>query len=145
MISAAAITHLTGGSIRQWSRSIVHWRVPARWYLFAFGLPVIVWSLINIELAILGQDIDVSLLPGRLLTAFGTFLLVLAVGGGFEEPGWRGFALGRLQQRLSPVKATLLLGFMWGLWHVPLFLRTDGPGAYHRSRVLLHLPLQQDP
>ena len=121
MISAAAITRLTGGSLGQWARSIVHWRVPARWYLFAFGLPVAIWSLINIELAILGQDIDVSLLPGRLVTAFGTFLLVFTVGGGFEEPGWRGFALGRLQQRFSPVKATLLLGFVWGLWHLPLY------------------------
>jgi membrane protease YdiL (CAAX protease family) len=121
LMAAATITRLTGGSIKQWSRSIIHWRVPARWYLFALGLPVAIWTLINIELAVLGQDIDVSLLPGRLVTAFGTFLLVLTVGGGFEEPGWRGFALGRLQQRFSPVKATLLLGFVWGLWHVPLY------------------------
>ena len=121
LVSAAAITSLTGGSIKQWARPISHWRVPARWYLFAFGVPVLIWSFINIELAILGQDIDISLLPGRLLTALGTFVLVLTVGGGFEEPGWRGFALGRLQQRFSPVKATLLLGFVWGLWHLPLY------------------------
>ena len=121
LISAATITSYTGGSIKQWARPIIHWRVPGRWYLFAFGLPMLIWTLINIELALLGQDVHVSLLPGRLLTALGTFFLVLTVGGGFEEPGWRGFALGRLQQRLSPVRATLLLGFVWGLWHVPLY------------------------
>ena len=121
MIAAAAITHYTGGSIRKWAAPIVRWRVPARWYLYAFGLPVLIWTLINIELALLGQEIDVSLLPGRLLTALGTFFVVLTVGGGLEEPGWRGFALGRLQQRFSPVKATLLLGFVWGVWHLPLY------------------------
>ena len=121
MISAATITKYTGGPIREWAARIVHWRVPARWYLYAFGLPVLIWTFINLELALLGQEIDVSLLPGRLLTALGTFFLVLTVGGGFEEPGWRGFALGRLQQRLSPVRATLLLGFIWGLWHLPLY------------------------
>jgi len=121
MIAAATIIKYTGGSIREWAVRIIHWRVPARWYLYALGLPALIWTLINVELALLGQQIDVSLLPGRLLPAVGTFLLVLTVGGGLEEPGWRGFALGRLQQRLSPVKATLLLGFVWGLWHLPIY------------------------
>jgi membrane protease YdiL (CAAX protease family) len=121
LIAAATITRYTGGSIRQWATPIVRWRVPARWYLYALGLPVVIWTMINIELALLGEEIDVSLLPGRLLTALGTFFLVMTVGGGLEEPGWRGFALGRLQQRLTPVKATLLLGFVWGLWHLPLY------------------------
>ena len=121
MISAGLITKSSGASLREWAAPIIRWRVPVRWYLFAVGLPILIWTFINIELGLLGQEIDVSLLPRRLLTALGTFLLVLTVGGGFEEPGWRGFALGRLQQRLSPVRATLLLGFVWGLWHLPLY------------------------
>jgi len=121
MISAAAITKVAGGSLKEWAAPIFRWRVPARWYLYALGLPILIWTFINIVLAILGQDIDISLLPGRLLPALGTFLLVLTVGGGFEEPGWRGFALGRLQKQLSPVRSTLLLGFVWGLWHLPLY------------------------
>jgi len=121
MISAATITKVVGGSLKEWAAPIIRWRVPARWYLYTLGLPILIWTFINFELAILGQDIDISLLPSRLLTALGTFLLVLTVGGGFEEPGWRGFALGRLQQRLTPVRATLLLGFVWGLWHLPLY------------------------
>ena len=37
------------------------------------------------------------------------------------EPGWRGFALPRLEQRSAPLVGTLLLGVLWGLWHLPLF------------------------
>jgi membrane protease YdiL (CAAX protease family) len=39
-----------------------------------------------------------------------------------EEPGWRGVALPLMQQRMSPVKASLLLGTLHGLWHLPVFL-----------------------
>jgi membrane protease YdiL (CAAX protease family) len=121
VMSAAAITRYTGGSVKEWARAIVHWRVPARFYLYAVGLPALIWTVINIELALFSDRFDVGLLPQRLGVSVGTFLVVLTVGGGFEEPGWRGFALGRLQERLSPVRATLLLGFVWGIWHIPVY------------------------
>ena len=126
MISAATITKYTGGSVGEWARRIIHWRVPGRYYLIALGLPALIWTVISIELALFDENFDLGLLPRRLLISVGTFFLVLTFGGGFEEPGWRGFALGRLQQRLSPVRATLLLGFVWGLWHVPVM----GPLAF---------------
>ena len=62
----------------------------------------------------------------------GTFVFVLLLGGAQAEPGWRGFGLPLLQERYSPVRATLLLGLVWGIWHVPL----EGPLGFVVPMVL---------
>jgi membrane protease YdiL (CAAX protease family) len=52
------------------------------------------------------------------------FGLTLLFGGPFgEEIGWRGWLLPTLQVRLSPLLASLIIGLVWGLWHLPLHLR----------------------
>ena len=54
--------------------------------------------------------------------AFPLALLVsvfLDVGGVTEETGWRGFALPMLQERMTPLAATIAVGLMWGIWHFP--------------------------
>jgi membrane protease YdiL (CAAX protease family) len=49
------------------------------------------------------------------------FAIDLLYGGPLgEEPGWRGFALPHLQKRHSPLEASVILGFLWALWHAPL-------------------------
>ena len=46
-----------------------------------------------------------------------------------EEVGWRGFAQFHLQKDRSPLQAALIVGVLWGLWHIPLFLLSRGPVA----------------
>jgi membrane protease YdiL (CAAX protease family) len=49
-------------------------------------------------------------------------ILTLLTGGPlFEEPGWRGFALPRLQDRYGPLVGTLILGLLWAVWHLPFY------------------------
>ncbi len=55
----------------------------------------------------------------------GFVLSVLVLGPLPEELGWRGYALERLQTRHSPLAAALILGFVWALWHIPLFFLRD--------------------
>jgi membrane protease YdiL (CAAX protease family) len=44
-----------------------------------------------------------------------------------EEVGWRGFALPHLQKRHTALVATLIVGILWGLWHLPLFFWNGNP------------------
>jgi len=55
-----------------------------------------------------------------------------------EEPGWRGFALPRLQLRYGPVRATLILAPLWAGWHLPLF-RMQGWSSANPWQFLLIL------
>ena len=119
--SAVIVSRAIGAPLRPWAARIVKWRVPIRFYLYALGLPALLFAIVNLELALLGQDVELGLLGERLPAYLATFVMVLVLGGGLEEPGWRGFALPRLQEHHTPVRATLILGVVWGIWHLPLY------------------------
>ncbi|HEU4898977.1 MAG TPA: type II CAAX endopeptidase family protein [Actinomycetota bacterium] len=119
--AAYIVLRVTGGSVGAWARQILRWRVKPRWCLYALGLPALLFAVVNGVLALLGEDIDLALLAERTPPYLAAFAFVTLLGGGQEEPGWRGFALPRLQQRLTPLQATLVLAFFWGLWHLPIY------------------------
>ena len=61
--------------------------------------------------------------PSYLLFYLGSFVLALVLGGPLlEEGGWRGFALPRMERLYGPLLASVILGVMWALWHLPEFL-----------------------
>ena len=102
------------------------------YYAYALGLPLLLAVILNLALAALGEQPDMSLVVERIPAYLQTLLLTAVIFGGQEEPGWRGFALPRLQQRHTPLVATLLLGLGWGIWHVPLY----GPAGFVVPLVL---------
>lgn len=66
--------------------------------------------------------LNIPALNSALMLAPANFLLIALAGGGNEELGWRGFALPRLQSVLTPLAANTILGFIWAVWHAPLFI-----------------------
>ena len=123
--SAAIVVRVTGGSIKAWLRDILRWRVPLRYYAFAVGFPIALAGVASAEFALAGETLDFGLIGERAAAFLPLLVFCFVINGGPEEPGWRGFALPRLEERHSPVKATLILGTIWGLWHLPLLLVED--------------------
>jgi membrane protease YdiL (CAAX protease family) len=84
------------------------------------GLPAVLIAIQAILFGLLGNPVDLQSLPGRLVNFLPTLFVLALIAGLGEEPGWRGFALTRLQEKLAPVVATLVLGGLWAVWHLPL-------------------------
>jgi len=116
-LSGFIMTGVTEGrvGIRRLLRRIVLWRVGFRWYLIALvGVPVVM--ALGTLIVPGGVAALLALVPGYLLLYLLSFVLTAILGGPLlEEPGWRGFALPRLQLLHGPFVGTLILGLLWAL------------------------------
>ena len=123
-LAAFIMTAVSEGrvGVRRLLRRIVLWQVGLRWYLFAFiGVPLLM--ALGTIIVPGGLASFQFLGPGYVLTYLATFIPVLIIGGPlFEEIGWRGFALPRLQRLHGALVGSIILGILWGLWHLPEFL-----------------------
>jgi membrane protease YdiL (CAAX protease family) len=103
-------------------RRLTLWRMPLAWWVFlVVGIPAVNYLGAAISGAI--RDPFPFSPWYAVLPALATTLLI----GPVEEFGWRGVALPLLQRRLAPLWASLLLGLIWGLWHVPAFFLDGSP------------------
>ncbi len=123
LIAAIVVTAADEGraGLRDLWRRSTKWRLAPRWYAAALGIPLLL-SLVSAGLGWLADGkLDYQFkLP---LTQFLPFLLYMIVFTGIaEEPGWRGFALPRLQSRYSAEQSSWILGLLWGVWHYPFII-----------------------
>ncbi|WP_368498174.1 CPBP family glutamic-type intramembrane protease [Herbiconiux sp. A18JL235] len=123
--AAFLVTALVGGrrGLRDWGARLWRWRVAPRWYAITLlGVPA---AMLLTGLVFSGGRIEAPSVAA--LLAFVPVLLFQMITTGLaEEPGWRDFALPRLQGRFSPLRAAFVLGPLWALWHAPLFLTEWG-------------------
>ena len=99
------------------------WRGPWGWWVFLLaGIPAIYF----IGAALKGNLAGWSFPFGTVPSALGALLLAGMIGP-VEEIGWRGFAMPLLQRSLPPLFAALLLGVIWGIWHLPAFYLSGTP------------------
>ncbi len=110
-------------------KPLVQWRVGVVWLVIAVMAPVLLLGAGKIVTQVLGlaatagpQGND---LVGLVIAAF----VMALFSNTWEEVGWRGFALPRLQKNYNALVATLVVGVLWGLWHLPLFFWTGNPMA----------------
>jgi membrane protease YdiL (CAAX protease family) len=118
---------LTGkGGVRELFAPLLRWRVSVVWYCVAlFWQPGILLAVIGLDM-FLGKPTPDFGLVGPWFIVLPMFLTYLLFNL-WEEVGWRGFALPRLQARYSALLSSLIIGVLWGLWHLPLFLDRNNP------------------
>jgi deazaflavin-dependent oxidoreductase (nitroreductase family) len=127
LLAAFVVTAIVEGrgGIGELVSRMSRWRVGPRWYVLA-ALPFLLFLAGVGLLVVTGGDAPTLDELGRYsgLPELGlplVALLALAANGFGEEVGWRGFAQERLDRRMSVLRASLLVGLFWAIWHVPSF------------------------
>ncbi len=106
------------GSLRALFGQVVRFRVNPGWYAVALFLtPLLTAGALALFVALGGSAPATSIAAIAGAALGGAILAPLG-----EELGWRGFALPRLQARRSAFGASIVLGWLWGLWHVPRWI-----------------------
>ena len=139
-LAALVVLALTSGKagIGGLLRRMVRWRVGLRWYAVALLLPVAIALAAAVFNVLLGAQAPSSVELGGWTNLFSTFFILLLIpglGGAWEEPGWRGYALPRLQVGHSALFASLILWVVLMVWHLPLFI----VGEIHWSDLVFFL------
>lgn len=100
------------------------------WYLPALALLpglVILAHLLDVALGGRFPEKEILSTPWMIVPLY----LVFVVMQISEEFGWRGYALDRLQRRQSALVASLFLGGVWAIWHLPMFTVAGFPQFEH--------------
>jgi membrane protease YdiL (CAAX protease family) len=129
VVALACAALLDGrAAVRDLGRRLVLWRVRWWWYPIVLIGPL-VFSLIAGAIAmLLGEPwaaVRPTVLSASIPALLLTFLILVITDGLGEELGWRGYLLPRLLSRFRAVTASLVLGFGWWLWHLPLVWTAD--------------------
>lgn len=138
-VAGAILTKARGRSLKAWVLDMARFRIGAKWWVVAVGLPVGFAAVSSVAYAAWIGPLEPSTLSRRVpLWLFGLVAISL-VGGGNEEPGWRGYALPHLQRNYTALTASLVIGVVWAVWHLPMFVLPSG--LYAGKPFTLYAPM----
>jgi membrane protease YdiL (CAAX protease family) len=114
-----------GAGLKAFLKPIIKWRVNIYWYLFVLSIGLL---LTGVSTLIFYLFIDKKVKPDTPLNILVYLLILVFLSPFWEEIGWRGFLLPKLQEKYSSLKAALIIGLVWGLWHLPGILAANPYG-----------------
>ena len=112
------LVHGPDGCRDLWSR-MLKWRVSLVWYAVALLLAPVVFASTHFVLSLFSP----VYIPGFMTAPDGHALILLGIMSGIivgvlEEVGWSGFAIPEMRKRYSPLMVGLIVGIIWGAWHI---------------------------
>ena len=78
--------------------------------------------------SIIGNTTDASIQIKPILVIIPIFFITLTSGPLGEELGWRSYAQQTLQKKFNPLKSSIIVGLVWGFWHLPLWFLSGYTG-----------------
>ncbi len=129
---AAGLVGWLAGERGVWTRWVGPFvrRVSWRWWVVATVGPAVLFLVAN-RLSVAWAPGGTWAEPASPNMAVLGALLVGFAANPWEEVGWRGFALRRLQLRGHPAWAAVLVGALWAFWHIPLFILSSSPMSHY--------------
>jgi membrane protease YdiL (CAAX protease family) len=145
MLAAISLVLRKGGwsGVKAFLKQTFDFSAKPLYYAVALLLPIGIHLVAHYLAPALGFEVADTLFPADLpaspvIFAIPYFFLMLLIGGGQEEFGWRGYAQRPLQEKFGVIPASLLIGVIWGLWHLPLWVMPgDGHSTYPFLAFLL--------
>jgi membrane protease YdiL (CAAX protease family) len=125
-LMAILLTAIIGGrhGVATLLRKLIQWRVSAKWYAVALGLPLGIQLAMSLLALLVGWIPAIKMNASPTQLVFGVAILILAV---LEELGWRGYALPGLLAKRSVLVSALLIGVSWGAFHLGLGVMESRP------------------
>lgn len=144
-LSALLLTRLREGNsgLRHFVSRIFKWRVGLQWWLVVlFSTAAIAYAAIGLNALLggstppVGAGLPESMRQDLWLYVVPIFILSIFAGGPLaEDIGWRGYILPKLREGMSAFAASLVIGVIWVIWHLPFFIFPEG------ASIVAYLPL----
>jgi membrane protease YdiL (CAAX protease family) len=130
-ISAILLIGISEGwsDVRKFLSKLLHWRVEVGWYLVTlFGVALLAYLAIAVGVYLgipapalsLPNGLSREMLPALLPLIF--IINIFAGGPLAEDIGWRGYILPKMREGMTALHASLVIGVLWAIWHLPYFI-----------------------
>lgn len=118
------VTYYSGlNGLRRFLSRLLIWRCSPIWYVFLIvGIPLVFYAGAAFKGTFFTEPFPFASFDSLIAA-----MLYMVIKGPVEEFGWRGLALPLLQRKMAPIWAGLVIGVIWGFWHVPAFLLSGAP------------------
>ncbi len=126
-MAALILTGLNGGrqALHDLFTRLTIWRVGIEWWVVAIFVQPVLLFFAGLIYNLFSPNSPITIPATMTAAEFIVNVIMLLIATLGEEIGWRGVALPSLQQKNNPAKSSLILGFLWAVWHLPFWLLLD--------------------